>query len=144
MGNTNVFCAFSHRSFYGHFTKKQTYTFMDTIASLSSGISMVIKDALGLALVLVSYPFILKNIGIWEQESTIALLFITAFICIDFAQYWIHRLAHKINLFGINTMIHHSSEEFNLACALRQSISNIDSLYCSFFDSRSITRDPFR
>ena len=52
---------------YGHFTKKQTYTFMDTIASLSSGISMVIKDALGLALVLVSYPFILKNIGILNR-----------------------------------------------------------------------------
>jgi alkylglycerol monooxygenase len=109
---------------YGHFTKKQTYTFMDTIASLSSGISMVIKDALGLALVLVSYPFMLKNIGIWEQESTL-ILFITAFICIDFAQYWIHRLAHKINIFWNKHMIHHSSEEFNLACALRQSISNI-------------------
>ena len=109
---------------YGHFTKKQTYTFMDTIASLSSGISMVIKDALGLALVLVSYPFILKNIGVWEQESTL-ILFITAFICIDFAQYWIHRLAHKINIFWNKHMIHHSSEEFNLACALRQSISNI-------------------
>ena len=36
-----------------------------------------------------------------------------------------HRLNHKINVFWNQHIIHHSSEEFNLACALRQSISNI-------------------
>ena len=33
---------------YGHFTNKQTYTFMDTLASLSSGMTNTLKDALGL------------------------------------------------------------------------------------------------
>jgi hypothetical protein len=51
------------------------------------------------------------------------MLYVVAFICIDFASYWNHRLNHKVNIFWNRHVIHHSSEEFNLACALRQSIS---------------------
>ena len=96
----------------------------DMISSLSSGITNIIKDSLGLAFILISYPFILKHIGVFQLESSL-LVYIIAFICIDFAAYWIHRLNHKINLFWNQHLIHHSSEEFNLACALRQSISNL-------------------
>lgn len=109
---------------YGHFTKKQTYTLMDTLASLSSGMTNVIKDVLGLAFILISYPFLLKYLSLIELESTLGI-YIVAFIAIDFASYWIHRLYHKINIFWNQHLIHHSSEEFNLACALRQSISNL-------------------
>ena len=109
---------------YGHLTNKQTYTLMDTLSSLSSGMTNTLKETLGLALVIISYPFILKNIALIEFESSSALYFI-AFICIDFASYWNHRLNHKINIFWNRHVIHHSSEEFNLACALRQSISSI-------------------
>jgi hypothetical protein len=49
--------------------------------------------------------------------------YIIAFVVIDFAGYWVHRLDHKINIFWNSHIVHHSSEEFNLACALRQSIS---------------------
>ncbi|MEZ4979307.1 MAG: sterol desaturase family protein, partial [Chitinophagales bacterium] len=43
----------------------------------------------------------------------------------DFAGYWIHRFEHMVNYFWNRHMVHHSSEEYNLACALRQSISEI-------------------
>ena len=109
---------------YGHFTGKQTHTFMDTLSSLSSGMTNILKDILGLVVVIVSYPFLLEKLSIISLENTISLYF-TAFICIDFASYWSHRLNHKINLFWNQHVIHHSSEEFNLACALRQSISNV-------------------
>ena len=109
---------------YGHFTKKQTYTFMDTLSSLSSGMTNVIKDALGLAVILISYPFVLKYLAIFQLESSV-FVYITAFICIDFSSYWVHRLNHKVNIFWNQHVIHHSSEEFKLACALRQSISNL-------------------
>ncbi|MDA9242041.1 sterol desaturase family protein, partial [Flavobacteriaceae bacterium] len=107
---------------YGHFTEKQTYSFMDTLSSLSSGITNVLKDSLGLVLVILSYPYILDAIAVFDLESSV-LLYIVAFICIDFASYWNHRLNHKVNIFWNRHVIHHSSEEFNLACALRQSIS---------------------
>ena len=44
---------------------------------------------------------------------------------IDLYGYWTHRISHKVNLFWNEHVIHHSSEEFNLACALRQPVSTI-------------------
>lgn len=109
---------------YGHLTKKQSYVFMDTLASLSSGMTNILKDVLGLGIILISYPFLLEKIAYWEVESTTGV-YIIAFICIDFASYLVHLLNHKVNIFWNQHLIHHSSEEYNLACALRQSISNI-------------------
>lgn len=109
---------------YGYFTKKQTYNVMDTISSLSSGLTNTVKDSLGLVLVLVSYPFLLKYLAVNNLPET-WYTYVVAFIAIDFAGYWHHRLSHKINYFWNEHVIHHSSEEFNLACALRQSISNV-------------------
>ena len=109
---------------YGHLTKKQSYVFMDTLASLSSGMTNILKDVLGLGIILISYPFLLEKIAYWEVESTTGV-YIIAFICIDFASYLVHFLNHKVNIFWNQHLIHHSSEEYNLACALRQSISNI-------------------
>ncbi len=107
---------------YGHFTNKQTYSFMDTISSLSSGMTNILKDSLGLVLIIISYPYILEILSVIELESSFLLYFI-AFVCIDFASYWNHRLNHSVNIFWNRHVIHHSSEEFNMACALRQSIS---------------------
>ena len=109
---------------YGHLKGEQTYSFMDTISSLSSGLTNIIKDSLGLVLILVSYPYLKSELSLLNIESSI-WVYIIAFICVDFSSYWNHRLNHKINFFWNQHIIHHSSEEFNLACALRQSISNL-------------------
>ena len=45
----------------------------------------------------------------------------SAFIVVDLAYYWFHRVSHEVNLFWAGHVVHHSSEEYNLAVALRQS-----------------------
>ena len=97
---------------------------MDTLASLSSGLTNVIKDVLGLTLVIVSYDWFESKIGIVNIKAT-WMVYLIAFIGLDFAGYWVHRISHHVNYFWNTHIIHHSSEEFNLGCALRQSISNI-------------------
>jgi sterol desaturase/sphingolipid hydroxylase (fatty acid hydroxylase superfamily) len=97
---------------------------MDTLSSLSSGMTNILKDILGLVVVIISYPYLLTKLSIYNMENTV-LVYIVAFICVDFSGYWTHRLNHKINLFWNQHIIHHSSEEFNLACALRQSFSDL-------------------
>ena len=109
---------------YGYFIKDQKYKVLDTVSSISSGLTNIIKDSLGLAVILVSYPYLVDNLAILELESSWLTWFV-AFIAMDFAGYWNHRLSHHVNVFWNQHVIHHSSEEFNLACALRQSISNI-------------------
>jgi len=44
-----------------------------------------------------------------------------AFLAVDFAYYWFHRMSHEVNLFWAGHIVHHSSEEYNLSVALRQS-----------------------
>ena len=100
---------------------------MDTLSSLCSGLTNIVKDVLGLTIIIVSYSYMVDNLGIFNIESSL-LVYVIAFVGIDFAGYWVHRINHSINYFWNHHIIHHSSEEFNLACALRQSISNFFSI----------------
>ncbi|MFH6604744.1 sterol desaturase family protein [Maribacter algicola] len=109
---------------YGFFIKDQKHKVMDSVSSISSGFTNIIKDTLGLGIILVSYPLLLKYLAITEIKTS-WVVWLIAFVAIDFASYWNHRLNHKVNIFWNQHVIHHSSEEFNLACALRQPISNI-------------------
>ena len=108
---------------YGNWIKDQKHKFMDTISSLSSGITNLLYDLLGLGIIIVSYSFLYEYLMIFSIQESI-LLYLVAFICIDFASYCHHYLKHSVNIFWNQHVIHHSSEEFNLACALRQSITN--------------------
>jgi alkylglycerol monooxygenase len=101
---------------------------MDTISSLSSGMTNSIKDILGLSIIIVSYGWMVGHLALFEFKSTLTL-YLLAFIGKDFAGYWAHRFEHRINLFWNRHIIHHSSEEFNLACALRQSVSEVFSIF---------------
>ena len=95
----------------------------DMISSLSSGMSNTIKDAIKFSFVLISYTWFVDNLTIIKFES-LSISIILAFIIQDFAGYWSHRFSHRVNFLWNRHLIHHSSEEFNLSCALRQSISD--------------------
>ena len=44
-----------------------------------------------------------------------------AFALVDLAYYWSHRMSHEVHVLWAGHVVHHSSEEYNLAVALRQS-----------------------
>jgi len=107
---------------YGWRKGFDTVRTLDMISSLSSGVTNSTKDVLGLSVAIISYSWLVEHLTIYQVKSS-WLLYVIAFLALDFAGYWVHRLAHTVNFFWNNHIIHHSSEEFNLACALRQSIS---------------------
>ena len=114
---------------------------MDTLSSLCSGLTNVIRDVLGLTIIIVSYSFMVDNFALFTIKTT-WITYVVAFIGIDFAGYWVHRINHRINYFWNHHIVHHSSEEFNLACALRQSISNFFSLTFVFLVPTAIVGVP--
>jgi alkylglycerol monooxygenase len=116
---------------YGWLRKKDTVRNLDMISSLSSGVTNVTKDVLGLSLAIISYPWLVDHLAITHIQSSI-LLYVIAFFALDFAGYWVHRIQHVTNFFWNGHIVHHSSEEFNLACALRQSISSIVKIFIVF------------
>ena len=110
-----------------YYQGKKVFRSMDTIASLSSGMTNTLKSAVKLILVVISYEWVHSKVAIFDIKTT-WLVYLLSFIALDFASYLHHRLAHSVNIFWNRHVIHHSSEEFNLACALRQSISGLVSL----------------
>jgi sterol desaturase/sphingolipid hydroxylase (fatty acid hydroxylase superfamily) len=95
----------------------------DMISSLSSGLTNTTRDGIQFGFILISYTWLVDNLTIIKVEP-IWLAVIIAFVTQDFAGYWVHRMSHRINFMWNRHIIHHSSEEFNLSCALRQSISD--------------------
>jgi alkylglycerol monooxygenase len=116
---------------YGWWMGRNNYQHMDTVSSLSSGVTNVVKDVLGLSISILTYSWMVKNWAVYTVQST-WVVYLVAFIALDFQGYWVHRLAHEINLFWNKHVIHHSSEQFNLACALRQSVSTFVHIFAFF------------
>jgi alkylglycerol monooxygenase len=127
---------------YGLKIKRNTYDNMDMISSLSSGITNVTKDVLGLSIALLTYKYMVEHWALMQLPSTF-FMGVVAFICLDFKGYWTHRLAHRVNLFWNKHLIHHSSEEFNLACALRQTVSVFVNLFTFFLLPAALMGVPF-
>jgi len=95
----------------------------DMISSLSSGVTNTVRDGINFGFILISYSWLVEHLTIYKLEP-VWLAVVIAFIVKDFSGYWIHRMDHRINVFWNRHVVHHSSEEFNLSCALRQSISD--------------------
>ena len=127
--------------FWGIYKGNDTVPVNDMISSLSSGITNATKDVLGLSIAIISYGWLVDKVSVFEISSG-WITFVIAFIVLDFAGYWVHRISHEYNIFWNNHIIHHSSEEFNLACALRQSISSVVRIFGIFLLPAAILGVP--
>lgn len=107
---------------YGHLKGNDTVPYMDALSSSYSGLTFVTRALFGFGITIVSYQVLFNHLAIWHIPTT-WLTYVVAFIVLDFEGYWGHRLVHQINFLWNRHLIHHSSQEYNLACALRQSIS---------------------
>ena len=108
--------------------RKGVYRPIDALSSISSGLSNNVKAILKLTVIIVTHDWMLKHLALFELPAN-ATSYILCFLLFDFAYYWKHRFAHEINFLWNRHLIHHSSEEFNLAAAMRQPISGFVQLY---------------
>jgi sterol desaturase/sphingolipid hydroxylase (fatty acid hydroxylase superfamily) len=116
---------------YGWYKHNDTVRNMDMISSLSSGITNATKDVLGISVTIIGYSWMVDHFAIVHVQST-WLWYLIAFFALDLTGYLVHRIDHEYNFFWNAHIIHHSSEEYNLACALRQSISSFIRLFTIF------------
>ena len=106
----------------------ENYKGFDTIASISSGMTNTLKEVMGLTVVIISYTWFYNHVAFFTIEPK-WWVYLVCFVGLDFAGYWSHRFEHVINIFWNRHIVHHSSEEFNLACALRQPVSTILAIF---------------
>src|SRR5688572_30505785 len=53
----------------------------------------------------------------------ISKAFVLLFFADDFSYYWFHRISHECRFFWASHVVHHSSQNYNLSTALRQTWS---------------------
>lgn len=101
---------------------KSVFRISDGISSMSSGTFMEITKIMVLALEVTLYTWTFERYHIMELPWNSAWTWWIAFIGSDFCYYWIHRMSHEVNIMWAAHQVHHSSEDYNLTTALRQSI----------------------
>ncbi len=107
----------------------QVYRAADTVSSLSLGIISQLVGVFTKLLMLGLYTWLWqqaapfhKQLPEWSISSPWA--WGAALLIYDFLYYWKHRLGHEVAVLWAAHVVHHSSEEYNLSTALRQTGSD--------------------
>ena len=104
--------------------------FADVFADLSCGLGQQATGLLFKAVLLAGYTGVwhLAAIGHWPMDSWLA--WVAALLVYDHQYYWWHRVSHRSNLVWATHVVHHQSEDYNLAVALRQAwFSSLSSFF---------------
>lgn len=101
---------------------RPTYRLVDAVTDLACGIS---SQATGLLLSAVvfagAYTLTWTHLRLWTLPDSLPVWLLT-FVLVDLVYYLWHRASHRVNLLWAAHVVHHQSEDYNLAVALRQSI----------------------
>ncbi|HEY4119310.1 MAG TPA: sterol desaturase family protein, partial [Byssovorax sp.] len=101
--------------------KRELYRFGDALTDLSCGISSQIPLAFWGAVEVGAYVYVYERWRVATVGSTWIAIAI-AFVGVDFLYYWWHRASHEVNFLWAAHVVHHQSEDYNLAVALRQAV----------------------
>jgi alkylglycerol monooxygenase len=102
--------------------KRQPYRFADTIADLGCGVTQRVVLLFFEALLLLAYVVLYQKLRLVDLGRYPLAAWLVAFLGVDFIYYWWHRASHRVNFLWAAHVVHHQSEEFNLAVALRQGV----------------------
>ena len=100
------------------------YRLGDSLANIGCGIMDQSTGLFSKVLVVGAYTAVFHLTSAWRPwEMTASVgVWVAAFVLSDAAYYWAHRLSHGVNILWIGHVVHHQSEDYNLAVALRQSV----------------------
>lgn len=100
--------------------QKEFYRFNDAINDLSCGIAQQVVGIFSKVLIFAGYLWIYENFRWLEISPKSVLAWIVLLFGVDLCYYWFHRVSHRMNAPWAAHIVHHQSEEYNLAVALRQ------------------------
>ena len=106
----------SRNKINGHYDRQ------DAITSMTLGFGNLASDVLmgfvSLAVLMWCWQFRFFDLGVSLPVILLCL------VAQDFIYYWKHRAAHRVRWFWTAHVVHHSSQNYNLATALRQPWNN--------------------
>ncbi|KAG8200882.1 hypothetical protein JTE90_015786 [Oedothorax gibbosus] len=117
---------------YLKFKKKRTMRVNDAIGSVSQGVLSEISRIILQSWKLAAYIYIYTHWRVIDLPWNSLWTWFICFVGVDFLYYWAHRASHEINFLWACHQVHHSSEDYNLSTALRQSV--LQSYFLSVFN----------
>ena len=99
----------------------QVYRFQDTLTSMNIGTVSQFVNTIGGAISVAMYAILVERFGAFTWDTSNPLTWVLALVLYDFFYYWVHRSGHEVNILWAAHVVHHSSEEFNMSTAMRQS-----------------------
>ena len=100
---------------------KRVYRFNDAVTDISCGIGSQMIGVLLSATLFGAYVWVYQH-HLLDLEALLPgpWLWVFGMLAVDFDYYWWHRKSHEVNLLWAAHIVHHQSEDYNLAVALRQ------------------------
>ncbi|MET0343622.1 MAG: sterol desaturase family protein [Polyangiales bacterium] len=99
----------------------RVYRVSDALTDIHCGVTSQMGALLYGALQLSIYAYAYQTLRLVDYPSA-WMAWLVAFVGVDFAYYWWHRLSHEVNFLWAAHIVHHQSEDYNFAVALRQSV----------------------
>ncbi|MFM2360436.1 MAG: hypothetical protein RLY16_2429 [Bacteroidota bacterium] len=109
----------SLEAWFSYKEHKHEYETKDTFASLGLGIGNVLTGFITKALIFGLFS-LLYRYRLFNLSTQLWWVWVLLFFADDFSYYWFHRISHQVNYFWASHVVHHSSQHYNLAAALRQ------------------------
>jgi alkylglycerol monooxygenase len=105
---------------YARWKREKLYRLNDSVSDLSTGVLDQVLGVFTKAITVGAYAWVWERFRVTEWDLSSGWTWLLCFLGVDFFYYWFHRVSHESNLPWGAHIVHHSSEEFNLAVALRQ------------------------
>ena len=100
--------------------KVSVYRFDDSITDTACGTGQQIVGVFLKGLLFGGYAYLYEHYRLVTFADGSIVPWLIAFFGVDFAYYWWHRLSHEVAFMWAIHVVHHQSEDYNLAVALRQ------------------------
>ena len=100
------------------------HRFEDCVVDLACGMTQQVLLVLFAAGLLAAYAWTHANLRLVTYAPGSPWPWLVAFVLVDLGYYWWHRLSHEVNVLWAVHVVHHQSEDYNLAVALRQAVAS--------------------
>ncbi len=104
---------------WSHRQRLGLYRFADALTDLACGVGSQTVGAMLGALGVAAYVWA-YDLRVTTLPETGAWIWLLGFLYVDFVFYWWHRWSHEVHTLWAGHVVHHQSEDYNLAVALRQ------------------------
>jgi sterol desaturase/sphingolipid hydroxylase (fatty acid hydroxylase superfamily) len=100
--------------------KRDYYYFGTAMSDVATGTVFQAMEVFFKFVPLLIYAWVFERFAVIDWGEPTWVVWAVGLLLVDFLYYWWHRMSHVVNVLWAVHAVHHQSEDFNLAVALRQ------------------------